>query len=59
MTIDEAIKFLQAMIKDRKGGSGSYSVAALRMGIEALKRIRDSRIAVWNPINAKLPGETK
>ena len=59
MTIDQAISMLSSILKDRhpyEGGSGND---AIRLGIEALKRIKTLR-ADWRiSAAAPLPDETE
>ena len=59
MTIDQAIKLLQADI-DNPGSVAIEDVnKAETLGIEALKRVRDNRGECYTPISVKLPGETE
>ncbi len=59
MTIDEAIKVLQLMTKKRNVSSLEKCIDALRLGTEALKRVKWNRknYAVYR--TSLLPGETK
>lgn len=59
MTIDEAIKRLKECNDVTHRFDWVEFNQAIQLGIQALKRIRDSRVAVYNPINRTLPGETK
>jgi len=58
MTIDEAIKRLDST-KDRLAISLAYDEReAIRLGIEALKRVLEYRDSPMEEDWAKLPGET-
>jgi hypothetical protein len=58
MTIDEAI-YVQGVILAGKERAGyTREVAALQLGIEALRRIRRQRIAITTGVSPLLPGET-
>jgi len=56
MTPEVAIEILIDMAEDN---DLETEKGALRLGIEALKRIRESRLKQWNIFNVVLPGETK
>jgi len=51
MTIDEAIEELEAIGQKAKRDCMPYGAKAIRLGIEALKRLQDYR--AWH----RLPGE--
>ena len=59
MTIDEAIKIL----RDPEPANHIYTVQelsdAMKLGIEALKRIKNERDIQGGLYNYELPGETK
>ena len=59
MKIDEAIKEQQFILMDWRLAEAVRGKAAIKLGIEALKRIKAIRnVATCYP-SAKLPGETK
>jgi len=59
MTIDEAIEILELELHPSVKLSTHSSKDAVKLGIEALKRIQNSR-RVWDVWNlGPLPGETK
>lgn len=59
MTIDEAIEVLGLILKDREPYTGSLGNDAIKLGIEALKVIKDMRIAYGFYHLSKLEGEAK
>ena len=59
MTIDEAIKELEALLINRKTDLLRDTLKAIPLGIEALKRLNDWRAGkILNP-DFMLPGETE
>ena len=57
MTIDEAMKVLQLMTENRNVSSLEKCIEALKLGIEALKRVKVNRHH-YGGLNWKaLPGE--
>jgi hypothetical protein len=59
MTIDEAIKRLQDELPLAEKKGELYLCAALRLGIEALKAIKELRIDGCYKCPGLLPGETE
>ena len=59
MTIDEAIKVLQEVHRTAEFRWEVNTVAALRLGIEALKRIQFQRALLPSEGNYPLAGETE
>ena len=59
MTIDEAIKLLEKDIAAMGRFSTIDCAEALKLGIEALKRIKNERDIQGGLYNYELPGETK
>ena len=59
MTIDEAIKTLTFYHKNHEPYSDPLLLNALRLGIEALKRIKSIREGISLSAYVDLPGETK
>jgi len=59
MTIDEAINRLTIALPTKRSGLNADYHNSVRLGIEALKRIKASRLDQWNIFNVVLPGETK
>ena len=58
MTIDEAIARLQQLNEGWPLGNKEPYFAALKLGIEALRRVEDMRIAPCTTADEMLPGET-
>lgn len=59
MTIDEAIEGLSDLLTDGPYWPPEKRIEAVKLGIEALKRIKEQRIG-WSPIDYYLlPGETQ
>lgn len=59
MTIDEAIEGLEGEVREAEDEGALEAVAYLKLGIEALKRVKDTRKRSVYAIRAPLPGETK
>jgi len=59
MTIDKAIKKIQYVIDDRPEIYSEEVLAALKLGIEALKRIKHLRGYAMTQVDTRLPGETE
>jgi len=59
MTINQAIEYLEIMLRNYDPACPFDEVDALKLGIEALKRIRNSRIGYDPSGGHKLPGETE
>lgn len=60
MTIDEAIEKIEKVLKGAsEGQSVVMDIAALQLGVEALKRISLYRKGMYIGLGDKLPGETK
>ncbi len=59
MTIDEAIKELEALLINRKSELLRDTLEALPLGIEALKEVKASREEDYIGDTGLLPGETE
>jgi len=59
MTIDEAIKEIEKAISFAHFTHPSRTEEALKLGIEALKRLQQGRAGGFPYFNLPLPGETK
>ena len=59
MTIDEAIKMLNALCKETNAKRMPTITASIKLGIEALKVIEIHRTSGCLGLNFRLPGETK
>ena len=59
MTIDQAIEELDKQLGPKYSTSGSPWHNAMKLGIEALKFIKEHRIEWHCDYPLKLPGETK
>ena len=60
MTIDEAITRIEVFLKDVSEGAPEKLDDALRLGIEALKRVREQReVGGYVRRQYPLPGETE
>jgi hypothetical protein len=59
MTINEAISMLGSILEDRKPYEGGSGNCAIKLGIEALKRVRAQRKDKAETYLAFLPGETE
>jgi len=59
MTIDEAIKRLELLKKGSFNDPFGYLHDSIKLGIEALKRIKESRFLKCQVASDKLPGETE
>lgn len=59
MTIDEAIEILGILESRTQNYSTMFKKDALKLGIEALKRVREVRQSPTGYWEYKLPGETK
>ena len=59
MTIDEAIRRLDAEVMLAQNGGKLAGADAIRLGIEALKWIKDVRHIINTPNPEFLPGETE
>lgn len=58
MTIEEAIEKLQLIVYRGEDRYDDNDINAIRLGIEALKRIKELRMADNWPQNLSLPNET-
>jgi len=59
MTLDEAIEILNRVEPDSRPFNYEEEKEAIRLGMEALKRVRDCRHD-WNLVmTTRLPGETE
>jgi len=58
MTLEEAIEKLQLIVYRGEDRYDDNDINAIRLGIEALKRIKELRIANNWPQNLTLPSET-
>jgi len=58
MTLQEAIKTLGLIVHDADSCFDDADIDALKLGIEALNRINETRLKQWNIFNIVLPGET-
>jgi hypothetical protein len=59
ISIDEAIKELQIMNHDGFIITRDTELKALKLGEEALKRVKNNRGKVYTPVQRLLPGETE
>jgi len=59
MTLKEAIEVLRDIVTYVKPGDPPEEHDALKLGIEALKRIQHLRGYSMTQVDTKLPGETK
>ena len=59
MTIDEAIEALSYIVVDQPYGFRDEPYEAIRLGIEALKRVKAQRKEPFAFAKALLPGETE
>jgi hypothetical protein len=59
MTLKEALEILELTPEYTEDGEPIGELAARKLGIEALKRIQDSRHGMVNIFQSFLPGETK
>ncbi|GAI61018.1 unnamed protein product [marine sediment metagenome] len=59
MTLDEAILRQENMIDQNEGEIGKEDIQAMKLGTEALKRIRHDREAMQAEHVLLLPGETE
>ena len=59
MTIDEAIKVQTEMLNIVYNSQSPKRSKALRLGIEALKRVQLYRKGMYIGLGDKMPGETK
>jgi len=59
MTIDEAIEILGDIIRFVKPADPPYEHDALKLGIEALRRIQKLRGYSMTQVDTKLSGETE
>jgi len=59
MTIDKAIKVLEDYKAKDASPAWDYQLKALRLGIEALKRVNSNRLYPHRVMIEVLPGETK
>lgn len=59
MNIDKAIEINQSLLDGTYDHRDEEMEEALKLGIEALKVIRDVRPTDYEAIDAPLPGETK
>jgi len=58
MTLEEAIEKLQLIVYRGEDRYDDNDINAIRLGIEALKRIKELRMADNWPQNLSLPNET-
>jgi len=59
MTIDEALKILDDLDEICDPITYANSKKAIKLGIEALERVKDCRKVLCNLGQKRLPGETK
>jgi len=59
MKVSEAIELLEEALEDANEQETPQYVAALKLGIEALKLVQRERLLGINPVETKLPGETE
>ena len=59
MTIDEAIKTLSNLVVASQLVGGTRQDTAIKLGIEALKRLKTIRGYPYFQLQGLLPGETK
>ena len=59
MKIDKAIKVLQRSASDGIPRGETAFNDAVKLGIEALKRVKEARVKVYFTSRTLLPGETK
>lgn len=59
MTIDEAIELLTDLDKRGHFALGDDITPAIKLGIEALKRVKGARLDPYTRQQQLLPGETK
>lgn len=59
MTIDKAIEILKDILRYVKPGDPPDEHDAIKLGIEALKELKESRKTDWRYGGSSLPGETE
>ena len=59
ITLKEAIEITENFVKILPGSLSDKERAALRLGIEGLKRVKDMRISPCTTADEILPGETE
>jgi len=59
MTLDEAIADLSIQLEEKHRLGKEYQATAIELGIEALKRIQECRLADYMIKEDYLPSETK
>lgn len=59
MEIDKAIEAIELIVKYPETPIGLHTLKAIRLGIEALRRIKRVRSPMGYGYSYKLPGETK
>ena len=59
MTIDKAIEILKDIVNTAHYSDYPDDHGAIKLGIEALKRVRNDRGTSYQPVWYPLPGETK
>jgi len=59
MTLQEAIENLQDLLHPEGDEVYPEVASAVKLGIEAMKRIREKRLNHWVLITPPLPGETE
>ena len=59
MTADEAIEATELIVKYPQTPIGLHTLKALKLSIEAMKRLRDRRNGFPTPAETLLIGETK
>ena len=59
MTIDEAIEIITLYLQHSEQWGHHNLDDALQLGVEALKRIKESRLLSCQVASEKLPGETE
>ena len=59
MKLEKAIELLNFAVSNNKLKRGARSIEALRLGVEALKRIEADRALHLYPAYKLLPGETE
>ncbi|GAI37786.1 unnamed protein product [marine sediment metagenome] len=59
MTVDEAIKSLEARVAYGKKNYPGYPTHDIQLGIEALKAVKEARLGILDLMPSALPGEAK